>query len=290
MGARLREIMDALELSPKERQKVLERVRVWDVSGEQVRLVRNDGGNVVLTDLADRIIAAYRDHPPILVTFDPLISFGASEALVNDNEQGLVTAARRIIRAFDCCVRLVAHTGKQNARGATLDQYSSRGGSALPDGSRMTAVMQLFDPDNPGGHTPPAGCSHLPDCSITILARPKLSYVPPHLPLIWVRRKGWQYESFTELKLSPEEWEKELLDQVERFVASQVSSGLKFSKSGLEDVAPDNIVRKDLRKALAMLIASGRLVEVDLPNGEQRGRRTTYISIPPPGSAGLPQK
>jgi hypothetical protein len=47
-------------------------------------------GNVVLTGLADVIVERFRDAPPVMVGFDPAISFGAGERIVNDNEQSLV--------------------------------------------------------------------------------------------------------------------------------------------------------------------------------------------------------
>jgi RecA-family ATPase len=70
-------------------------------------------GNVVLTQLADAIVERFRDAPPVMVGFDPAISFGAGERIVNDNEQSLVLAARRIVRGLGCCVRLIAHTGRK---------------------------------------------------------------------------------------------------------------------------------------------------------------------------------
>ena len=121
-----------MDLDAQERAAAILGVRVWDVTGEAVKLVRAADGNVILTGLADAIAAAYQADPPAVVLFDPMVSFGASEGLVNDNEQGVITAARRIVKGLDCCVRVVHHTGKGNARERTLDQYSGRGGSALP--------------------------------------------------------------------------------------------------------------------------------------------------------------
>lgn len=37
-----------------------------------------------------------------------------------------------------------------------------------------------------------------------ILARAKLSYAPPNLPELWIKRTGYAFESFVELKRSPE--------------------------------------------------------------------------------------
>jgi hypothetical protein len=61
------------------------------LSGSVYRLTDLDRhGNVVLTGLADVIVERFRDAPPVMVGFDPAISFGAGERIVNDNEQSLV--------------------------------------------------------------------------------------------------------------------------------------------------------------------------------------------------------
>lgn len=273
--ARLREIMAGMELTPDEQRTVMDRLLIWDVAGEQMRLIQAEDGNVVLTPLADQIIRTYRDDPPIIVIFDPVISFGAAESFVNDNEAALITAARRIMRGLGCCVRLVAHTGKASAREGRLDQYSSRGGSALSDGARMVSVLQSWKPSD--SRRPPAGCVATPDATITILARPKLSYAAPQ-PLIWVRRSGWLFEHFLETSVSGEERERALFDQIERFLVAEVKQGHRHTKTSLETALPD-LKRADVRTAIEQLMARGRIIEQDLPPEERHGRRKTYLSV-----------
>lgn len=275
LAARLREIMRAMALTDEERRTVLDRVRFWDVTGESVKLVFAHDGNVQLTSTVDTIIAAYKADPPVSVVFDPIVSFGASEGMVNDNEQAIITACRRIVKAFDCHVQLIAHTGKGNAREKTLDQYSSRGGSALPDGCRMVSVLQIWDEESP--HTPPSGCTPSPNSSITILARPKLSYAPPNLPLIWIKRTGFKFETFTEIKVTREENRRAIVDQVERFIVAELKAGRKHSRRTIES-AIDSLTRAEIRKALDALSVQGRVVERDLPKAERVGQRKTYLS------------
>lgn len=275
--ARLREIMRAMDLSPSERATVLDRIRIWDVTGQQVKLIECDGGNIVLSALADNIIEAYRADPPAICVFDPLVSFGASEGMVNDNEQALVTAARRIVRALDCCVRLVTHTGKAAAREKIGDQYAGRGGSALADGARMVSVMHPWDANDPGKLRPPPACAVTKDASITVMARPKLSYAPPNLPFIWIRRTGHTFESFTDFQVSEEQKKSANADQVLRFVESQLKQDRKHSKNTLESSIP-NMSRNDFRAALTELVVSNRIVELDLPAAERKGGRKTYFS------------
>lgn len=277
--ARLREILATLPLNPEERATAIAGVRVWDVAGHPLKLVSAADGNIVLTALADRIVEAYREDRPAVVIFDPLVSFGASEGMVNDNEQGLITAARRIVRGLDCCVRLVHHTGKGNARDGALDQYAGRGGSALADGTRMTSVLQTWTPDNPGGRQPPQGCHPAPEASITILSRAKLSYAPPNLPLIWIRRQGYAFEHFTEEpRPAPEVRRAAQADQVERFIAAELERDRRYTQTMLEAVAGTlSLTRVELRHALAELRISGRIIEAPMPRNQRQGGRKTFL-------------
>lgn len=275
--ARIREMIKAMFLSADLEKLVWERVLIWDVTGEQQRLVSMKDGNIVLTSMADDIVRAYRKNPPILVVFDPAISFGVSESFVNDNENAIIIACRRIVKGLDCCVRIIAHTGKANAREGTLDQYSSRGGSALADGSRMVSVLQSWTPGNP--LTPPPGCTDDEGVSIVILARPKLSYSPPKLPIIWVRRKGWIVESFIDVKVTKEEQDKLDLDRVLEIISNEVAAGEKHSKTTLESVVAD-MPRSKLRAAIERLILNGKIIETELPLEERWGRRRSYLTLP----------
>ena len=274
LTARLREIMQAMGLTDTERQTVIDKIMIWDVTGELRKLIELRDGNIELKPLADNIVDTYRSDPPALMVFDPAISFGVGESVINDNEQGLITAGRRIVRGLGCCVRFIAHTGKANARYKTLDQYTSRGGSALPDGSRMTAVMQSWHPDDE--RKLPPGLTFSPESSISILARPKLSYSPPNLPLIWIKRTGWAFEYVTEIIISDEEKEKSLFDQVERFLHSEVMAGVHHNKTSLDTAVP-GVVRAEARRVINQLIARGRVMEIELPKNEQVKSRKTYL-------------
>jgi RecA-family ATPase len=229
------------------------------------------------TGLADDIVSAYHDDPPAVVVFDPLASFGASEQAVNDNEQALITAARRIVRGLRCCVRFVHHTGKANARAATMDQYTGRGGSALADGSRMTTVLQRWEPSEETTLRPPPGCRPDGNSSITILVRAKLSYAPPNLPAIWIKRTGFTFEHFTELRLTPDEAAKARADQIETYLTSQFKRGRYWTARTLEDKREHGLSKRELKAALAELRASGRVVDIPLPKDQVQGRRRTFL-------------
>lgn len=277
--ARLREIMANMGLTQEEWRTILESIEIWDVTGEAVKLTVSRDRNLELTELADNIIKAYQDEPIDLIGFDPLISFGASQQQVNDNEQALVEVARRIQRALDCCVRYVAHTGQAKATNQDDTQYAIRGGSAMSDGCRMVAVMHLWGPNSK--ETLPPGCKIGTGMGVIVLSRPRLSYSPPNLPKIFVRRDGYRFEHFSEPpRLSPTDLRKAHADQLERYIASELKLGRKHTQRTLEAIVDELCMsRQHLRGALDELRVSRRVHEEDLPMEERQGGRKTFLSV-----------
>lgn len=267
-----------MDLHPYDRQKAMGRFNVWDVSGDVERLAELDqGGNIRLTGLADRIVEAYRDNPPAVVVFDPAISLGPGERLINDGEQAIVTACRRIIRGLGCCVRIVAHTGKANARAGAVDQYASRGGTALPDGCRMVAVLSSVNDGEQGN--PPEGFELGPGESGFVLVRAKLSYAPPQ-PKLWIRRRGYTFEHFTESRQSQRQDPDADAEAVYSFLRDELSEGRKHTGTTLESIIPArlDIPRARVRAALAILTVAGRVRDKDLPREERKGGKKTYLN------------
>jgi RecA-family ATPase len=143
--ARLRQIAWAMNLTETQRRLVRESVRISDVSGRAFKLTRINDDVVMPAPEVDALIEGARSLAPVLINIDPQVSFGVGEARVNDAEQGLIEAGRRVRGELGCCVRFVHHTGKMNAREGATDQYAGRGGSTMPDGARMVSVLQPLD-------------------------------------------------------------------------------------------------------------------------------------------------
>lgn len=274
-AARMRELMNALNLDAYQRKVVRERVTVWDVSGSMIRLAELDyAGNIRLTGLADGIVAAHKNAGLVQIVFDPAISFGPGERIVNDGEQSIVDACRRIISGLNCCVKLNQHTGKANARNGAIDQYAGRGGTALPDGCRMVTVLS---PPSESGAPPPDGWSLAPDESGFILNRSKLSHAPPNLPPIWIRRRGWSFEHFILTPRNEDEIRNRDADLVWKVLDTELQENRRHTSRSLEDTNKTKLSRRRLRPALALLESTGRTVFRDLPDNEKQGGRKTYI-------------
>jgi RecA-family ATPase len=282
LKARLKRLMEALNLGAYEQRIVRESICIWDVTGTLIRLAEMDKhGNLQLTDLADRIVDTYRDAGLVQIIIDPVISFSPGERIINDGEQAIVTACRRIIRGLQCAVRLVHHTGKANARAGAIDQYAGRGGTALPDGARMVTTMVNAGDVN---QRRPDGFEIGPDDAGILMSRPKISYASPQ-PNIWIRRRGWTFEWAIETRETAEARTAADATAVAAFLADELIHGRRYTANTLELSGKTKLPRARLRAALATLETSGRLEERALPAEERHGKRKTYLHHRQPATA-----
>ncbi len=274
LQARLREVMSALNLTEWERRTVCENFMIWDVTGSLVRLAELDArGNLKLTELADSIVETYRDAGLAQVVFDPAISFSPGERIVNDGEQAVVTACRRIVRGLNCCVRLIHHSGQANARNGAIDQYAGRGGTALPDGCRMVTILANAERAT---IAKPDGWTLQPGESGFVMVRAKLSYTGPQ-PNIWIRRRGWTFDWTIEDPRNSDTVRDHDADKVAEFLTEEFHHGRRYTANTLELSGKAGMPRARLRAALATLETSGRLEERELPADQRRGKRKTYL-------------
>lgn len=262
--ARLREIMAAMRLSPEQRERVRALVRIEDQTTVRRRLTAIVADVVTPSGFAEALVRGCKadGFAPVLVQFDPMVSFGVGEARVNDAEQAMVDAGRVIVAGLDCAVRFVHHTGKAVARERIADMYAGRGGSALADGARMVHVMHALDEAELAKAT---GERLGEGQSAFALSRPKVSYAPPSRPTIYVRRAGFAFEHLRALE--PQTGEERLRavgDQLARFIEAEHQAGRLHTQHTLEQVRPESLSRQDIRAGIAWLSASGRLWKEDI--------------------------
>lgn len=267
--ARLREICNALELTADEIARVRDGIRIADLSARPAKITAIVDDIVAPNYRVDEIIDACRANPPVLVVFDPAISFGVGERRVNDAEQALVEAGRRIREALGCAVKFIHHSGQASAREKLTDQYAGRGGTAFADGCRMVHVLQSLSPDEfrtATGRTLDDGETGL------ILARPKLSYCPPQPPLYLVRR-GYLFRAVEPDARDPGAEREAIANQVWQFLDEELRADRRHSANTLDQQTKTmNLKREEIRRAIADLHASGRIEERSLPPS-QHGRR-----------------
>lgn len=280
--ARLRSICEALLLSPYDLAVVLRDVRISDVRGAGFKLTRIEGDVVVPALAINRMICECQRRGVVLINIDPTVSFGVGESRVNDAEQGLIDAARRLVRELGCCVRFIHHVAKTVARERIIDQYAARGGTALPDGARMVTVMLPMSEDE----WREATMVSLSDGESAVrMVRPKLSYAAPQ-PDILLARKGFTFVHSSPMERDPTGMLNTYCEQVVRFVHTEIEAGHFPSKNSIE--AAKIMPRTFLRDALATLLARGRIEYVKV-NGAQRGARQYLRPVASPGSTGEPR-
>lgn len=256
--ARLREIIKANGLSESEIRQVLSSVAILDFTGENFRLSMVADNVVIPNTLAiNELVEAFANFAPDWIVFDPLVSFGVGESRVNDAEQGLIEAFRIIRNRLDCCVEGIHHTGKANARDKSTDQYSGRGGSALADGARMVAVLNTLTPSE---WLQATGTSLGADESGLVMSLAKLSYCTPQ-EAIYIRRRGYLFESVTVSKRTTEQESAAIAEQVFRFLCDQHAQGRQYSKADLDNQTDTlNLTRGQIRAACTELKVSGRVM------------------------------
>jgi hypothetical protein len=250
--ARLRNVAAGMKLSDAHIRVVRDSVRIVDVSGLGLRLTTEGlSGSIQPSPYVDELITEFKPLEPVMVVIDPAISFGISEARINDNEQALVEAGRRMRRELNCCVRFIHHTGKANAREATADQYSGRGGSAFADGARMVHVLQPVKDSTT-------------DLTLT---RPKMSYCLPQDPLLLVR----DGHIFTVTTRGPGD----LLRRDSEYVAGLVAGADEPTKNTLEAMN-SKIPRTRLREVIKHMIDIGALVYCE---SSKKGGAQEYLKL-----------
>jgi len=302
--ARLREIMRTMGLSEVERRAVYKHVFAVDLSGVGYKLAHVVGGHVEPhTENLEALIEHCKPVAPDRIIFDPLVSFTLGESRVNEAEQGVVEAARYLMRKLpSIAVDIVHHTGKINARLGAMDQYAGRNGSALPDGSRMVAVMVACSADSFGD-----GTGYLPDERAgekgLKLGFPKMSYAPQPEDK-YILRRGFHFqhvESVSEeqraqmQKVRKETGKLETMETIKASIVSAVRECMSSpdpldrypSRSrvlAFSSVTGKTATRKD---ALKELLEQGVLVEPEFSEEELRqfastrvlAGRTTYVTL-----------
>ena len=81
------------------------------------------------------------DFQPNMIVFDPIAMFWGKEADGNDMAMGLAKAMQEIQEYSNACVDMIAHIGKDSFSKKDVSQFSSRGGTALPNHSRVVRTL-----------------------------------------------------------------------------------------------------------------------------------------------------
>lgn len=287
-AARLARLCDGNFLTQQEADQVFSRISFHYVGEINARLTQVANDTVEISAWTDDVIESLDGLQPDIVVFDPAVSFGVGETRVNDAEQGLVMAARRLIGGLGCSVNYIHHTGKGNARERATDQYAGRGGSALSDGSRVVRVLNTYFPNKKEdieewlkltGHRLEGEQSGMR------ISTPKLTYGSPP-PDVFIIRTGWRLEHIQPMSKEEVEYEieKAQLENSQRFydwLVAEDSQGRQWSKRQLLRLDQADRVRimgEISRNQLESMI-DRMVANVELQIKDESGNKTRLVPV-----------
>jgi len=271
-----------LNLSDIERRRFGEYVFVEDFTGTDLRLaIADHGGNLIATDLAEKVIRKYGPEGVALVEIDPLNYFGPGERFVNDGEAKVMEVGRFIARELGCCVRVTSHVSKEAARARYVDSHAGRGGSAAGDNARFVHVFVCHDPADETAFPRPAGDDReaVAKGSIFGLHSPKISGAPPITEPIWLERDGFIFRHIEGAAPTRDDRESADVAKLCEFLAAEGTRGIRHTAHTLEaSLEALNFSRSRLRRTLMLADQQGAIAEVPLPESERRGSRKTCFA------------
>jgi hypothetical protein len=268
-----------MELSPAEQRQVANNLHVLDLVGKPERLIKVDrAGNLVRTDLAERICKSYAGEGVVLVEFDPLIAFGPGERFVNDGEAAVLDVGHAIARELGAAVRFTSHVSKVVGREGIVDAHSGRGGSALGDNSRFVWNFVRHEPGH-NGYQPPASARDVMPGDLYRLHLSKLTAARPDPALVWIERRGFQFITHEGGPETIADRLRENCEKLRTFLEVELARGAKYTRNDLEHASDRHgIGRKQLRDAVRELLAGGEVIESVFPESERQGGRKTYLA------------
>jgi hypothetical protein len=238
-------------------------------------------GNLVQTDLAERIVAGYGPEGLALIEFDPFNLFGPGERFINDGEAAALTAMANISQALKCAVRATSHVSKAVGRDGTSDAHSGRGGSAGGDNSRFVWNYWRFDADRDKGVVPPELATMADTGNLFRLHIAKLTAARSALDRIWIVRQGFAFRWQPDALVTPKQRREAEADADAQTVLAYLHKISKDNYPTCEALKNEcrsvGVPYKRIPGAVSLLVRQGRVAERDLPPELRKGARKTYL-------------
>ncbi len=301
----LSDAVDNRQLSDAQANEAKAMIRIvgWNPSrfGRIVNVDRYSG-EMYRAPVYDLLLELLAPIQPVYITLDPEALFAPGERYGNDGHAFLAAMMHETAMVMRACVQMLDHVSQNVARMGTVDQYASRGGTAKSDEARLVRQLVAVKPDTLKPDEPLPLLVTMGDVeagSILRLHWTKLSWAKPNAaPTVWLRRRGYWFESLR--SPSPSEYAAEReQDAVRRdleelsahaaavaeFIRQQLTTGngirltaTELANEGGPIAAGKRIKRDPLRRAIRHALAQGLLKQLELPKAERRGQRQTYLA------------
>jgi RecA-family ATPase len=283
-------------LSDLQIRQFLANAYVMDLTGTDERLVKIQDGNLLMTDLADRIINKFRGMGLALIDIDPMIFFGPGERIINDGEAHLMQVAWLLCRELECCVRLTHHISKAAFRDGIVDQYAGRGGSAGADNARFVHLLMRHArsdtrrSQNTYVAPPTIPTYAIEQGAVLRLHVEKMSGAPRIQEPIWVERDHWMFRHHeTPSPMAQRQALEDALKLQEQqdaaklvaFIGTELQIGIKHStRSLVSRCSAIGISKTRVQRAIEVAEASRLIAPTQLPTHERRGSKSYFFDLP----------
>lgn len=133
------------DLSDEEKTLVSDKLRVFPLAGEDVRLLSNDGGTLYENPRALGLIARCKSYPDVtFIGIDPALALSEGDELSQAHQRYLGQFVDKLAIETGACVMLVTHATKASANADEITSHASRGGGGITDAVRAEFLLRTM--------------------------------------------------------------------------------------------------------------------------------------------------
>ncbi len=252
---------------------IADRLYIKDTVGLGFSLTWSVDGRTCIADDVGQLIEYAMDIPDLrLISLDTLSRLNGGEES-NEDLARFIEAMERVARETGATVMTSHHSGKQQMRADSNDQYAGRGGSALSDNAR--SVMHLSKLNADGNDVPSNGAEQIAQGRLLRLSHVKSNYLKA-ADDIYIERivtaHAAQLCAFEPVFSNGDA--KAVWEKLKSWFATQTE--VKFPTGATVDTLPKDFgSRAEKRRALAWATDRNQLCELPHPN-PKAGRKFYY--------------
>lgn len=133
------------DLSDEDRALVRDKLRVYPLAGEDVRLLSADQGTLYENARALGLIALCKSFPDVaFIGIDPAVALSEGNELDQVHQRYLGQFVDKLAIQTGACVMLVTHATKASANADEITSHASRGGGGITDAVRAEFLLRTM--------------------------------------------------------------------------------------------------------------------------------------------------
>lgn len=149
----LHAILEFGDYTEDEKRLIGERLLVFPLAGQDVRLLANVSGALIETEAGAGLFARCKSIPDLVfIGLDPALAFTEGDEMSPAHQRRLGEMVDRLAIEAGACVVLTSHAAKALQNAEELGSHSSRGSGALTDAVRGEYTMRTMTADEGRKH------------------------------------------------------------------------------------------------------------------------------------------